>query len=742
MKRVAPRRFFATALVGGLGFFFTWQTSLYTPLFSAVLTFAWVLALVLMQSRVATLRPFLDSLAEKKFPHATVWTLVGLGFVVASLVNLELRFPFYFSQDDNHSCYLPVWLTALDGFFSTGALPTWNAYQFLGSPTTSLGIYALTYPVTYFSYFMSRFVFGNELWTMEVFGFVHFIAGYWFTAAALRILGARPALAASGALGYTLLGFHLIAGRSWFYMIPTVAYFPALALSLATYARSHRAPSRRWFLGTAAAMGLYFHSGSVQMWFYGMAFWSLGVTGLWLTGQRTEKSMRAVGAALLLGVALTLPLLLVQAEETKAIPRRQFNDSIAGGLDGLILPWPITHTELPWGRYRPTDTGFYFSGLFVGFFFLQFAFVLAGLGLVNPTRRQSVTLGICLFALIAFVFALGPSGYLWTFFQAYPPFNKFRVPFRLLPYAAFFAVAGGVVMAERFSRRIRWGNQFALGAATLSAVCSLWNGSLNYPAFYVFKEPPYTPLRAEQNEWVAKTNSDRGRVFALGSWRSSYPGYTRSLMQNYASYYRIPSAQGYDTDSLEQHLPETADAMDLSIRNLPKFLREYGVQRVTFFKAEGDGVRFSAKTEKLVRQIASEREDYDDLGVYSVWDPKNTRPMAYFEAAPTKPLLYDVVGNGFNVHTPAPSTDSILIANFLHRHWFTAWTDRGQTLRPYADAMGRLAFAIPAGTAKVFVRYSPPWGQGIFAGAIIALLAGWLWDPKLLTRIPHLNRLK
>ena len=81
-------------------------------------------------------------------PVATIGDrlFLGLGLlaVVGVFVWLEIREPFFFTQDDNLSSFFPVILNGCRGVFS-GTLPSWNPYQHLGAPTTTYGLYALTY---------------------------------------------------------------------------------------------------------------------------------------------------------------------------------------------------------------------------------------------------------------------------------------------------------------------------------------------------------------------------------------------------------------------------------------------------------------------------------------------------------------------------------------------------------------------------------------------------------------------
>jgi len=90
-----------------------------------------------------------------------LWPVAGFVAVLTALLLLEQSHPYYFTQDDNLAVNLPAILQGCRSLFS-GVFPTWNPHQYMGSPSTSLGYYALTYPFTYVSYWLSRTVLHNE----------------------------------------------------------------------------------------------------------------------------------------------------------------------------------------------------------------------------------------------------------------------------------------------------------------------------------------------------------------------------------------------------------------------------------------------------------------------------------------------------------------------------------------------------------------------------------------------------
>jgi len=190
------------------------------------------------------------------------WCMAGLLVMAIAGVVVETFEPYYFTQDDNYSQFFPGMLYGCRTAFA-GAFPAWNPHQFLGAPLAEVGTYALTYPLTYVSYALATYVLGDELATVEVFCWLHLAAGFvaflWFG----RRLGLAAPLSSAMALCFVLSGYALVAGRSWFYMVPTFLWAPLLGVSVQSLTR-HK-PGWCWLLGTGLVIGLDFHAGNAQM---------------------------------------------------------------------------------------------------------------------------------------------------------------------------------------------------------------------------------------------------------------------------------------------------------------------------------------------------------------------------------------------------------------------------------------------------------------------------------------------
>ena len=189
--------------------------------------------------------------------RAAPWLGFGLAVVAAAGLVLELRDPYYFTQDDNFAQFLPIILHGCS-VLAGGAFPDFNPFQQMGAPVAGVGVYALTYPPTWASCAVADRLLGTPAAALEVFAFLHLAAGFGAAFWAGRAVGVRPALAAAAALSFALSGYFLIAGRSWYYMLPVALWAPLLVVAVERLRRG--TPGLGWAVLSGLAVGVFLHA--------------------------------------------------------------------------------------------------------------------------------------------------------------------------------------------------------------------------------------------------------------------------------------------------------------------------------------------------------------------------------------------------------------------------------------------------------------------------------------------------
>ncbi len=656
---------------------------------------ATVLYLTFFRSRSTPAEAWLAESAEPS-PAGRAAFLGGLALTVLFFAVLQWFDPFYFSQDDNLSSFLPVILHGCRSLFA-GVFPSWNAYQHLGAPTTSIGLYSLTYPPTVLSYAIARYVLGNENLTLEVLATFHVVGAYVACFCLARRLGLGSVLAMTFSFCSAFSGYQLIAGRSWYYMLPVGLWFPLLLL------QAHRLKAaivpRSWALQTALILGLWFHAGNAQMWTYGLLFLTL-LGGLWFwAGELArERLIRALGA-LLMGTGLALPLALAQLREARhrvADPWGHLD--IGAHFSQLFFPY------VPDGALRnSTWSGMYFSGGVLPW--ASLAALLVAIALVARGGGSRKIIGGQAFtwlAVLAIWLGLGDSGHLWIALSWLPIFSKFALPFKFLAFVQFFAGLSGALFLQNLWRRQRWSPRFLRTLATIAVVTTGWNAwSSSHVAFFYFSDKPYPLLPAEYAQRFLPGVEPIGRIYPRSAPRSNRQDFILNLPLNFPTAYAIPSFLGYDTtvhssEEFKRALDRTADD--------PKALAEYGV-----------------------RWIVAETDLPPGLGVLRPTLVFTWKGISTYELASPRPLVFNsdgapvrfaIRGDGLDLF---PDGAGLVTANFLHRHWMKAYDEKGVRLPIETDSYDRITVR-PPGTRKVAIRYEPPWLTYLAAGLAVFLL--------------------
>ena len=658
-----------------------------------------------------------------------IWPTVGFLAVVLCLTQLEISERYYFAQDDNLSQFLPVIVQSARGLWR-GEFPTWNPHQFAGAPTMSLGTYALTYPPTYLSYAVARHVLGNEWLTFEVFGWLHLLLGYWVTLRLLVRLGIRLRVAVAGSVCYSLSGFLLIAGRSWFYMLPLAVWLPLAATSLAELARG--AVSWKWTLKTGLILGVLFHAGNAQMWVYAMMFLVMTTIYLWSFAGRSWRvaipSLGAIGIAIGIATLLLIPQML----ETRNVRRFAYGSGIQSGLFGLFVPSPLSYAETP--GTPATLHGERLSELF--FFGGVLALAAAPLVISFFVHRwgpkiaaKNVFVPLLAFALIC---GCGREGVLWFIGTELPFLKSFSQPFKFLAFIQLFGVCVGGVVVERLLRTSRAHEKWELPLVTTCFLLMAYHTTQANASMFNFGFMPYPPLRADLAEAFKK--EEAGRVFSIAPVRSGGDRYFDSLIHNFATVTSQYSLEGYDP-LISNNPSHLALSKRLKEGETVKTLEALGVRWVIAYKGHDSPPNardfpyrsplyfWRPHQKEMAKAVASASDKVftrTEVTLYRL----NPAPLAFFTDQPNDPLTIAFHAHGADIRLPTKASSEAgarqLVLNILPPRFATIAID-GKRSDFRVDEWGRLEVDVPAGANRVDFRYQPPFFACGVLGAFLAL---------------------
>ena len=656
------------------------------------------------------------------------WLALGFAVVAGALALLEIRQPFFFAQDDNFDLFMPMALMGGRSLLS-GALCTFSPYQFCGSPVATVPQSILLYPPTYVSYLLSKFVLGSEYYTMDVFCILHLVAAYFITYWVARYLGMRAMLASVGSVAVALSGYCLIGGRSWS-TIPVVAAVFPVAPGLVMWLQ-RGAPARRWMVLTAVFVAWLVYTGYVQSWIYTLMFLFVALGFLVWTGELALRRALLAVPALIGGVGVAAPLWVPQVIETMRFVQNRsvpLGQGIGKGILALVLPYPLVKAPHPegFGNIRCELMGqMYYSGTF----FYAVAFLLLAALVSRGWNKRVLGRNVWLVcAGLAFLFALGDQGVLFTLMAQLPIVGKLTGPFKFLSYLNVLVFLGSGIAVERIlrtrgaSRRL----EAIIGLGVIGAM--MYHCNLALPAFYLFGDKPYPRMDPGMLRMLRGKKGEPYRMFSIVPERSSAAGYTLALKHSFPAVYRVPSSSG--RDPCVDDMAETSRAHRLMADYFAKAMRAYGVKWLIAHKMCEDPVlspnpvmsRMEMPSQgalELARDSGIRLWIFGDVWIYELPAPD---PMA-FERSYSKRVL-PVRLHDYDMRVDASSLHGIrdVVVNVLWRPWINVSAD-GRRLDARSDEWGRTAVSVPARTRELTVNYSPPWTFSLLVGAELVALA-------------------
>lgn len=646
------------------------------------------------------------------------WWLAGFFGICGVLIWLEFRQPFYFTQDDNLAQNLPEIVYACRNLFS-GVFPTWNPYQHMGSPNTTLGWYALTYPPTYFSYWFAKSVLHNEYALLEVFALLHLLAAYFVIYWVIRREGCRPSLAMLGSSCCVLSGYALIYSRSWFQFSAVLFWMPLLIACVQSLKMG--SSGWKWIMAYGLAIGCAFHSGHIQMWIYTVMFADIAIVLLMSAGAIPWRAAWAATGAHFLALAIAAPLLVPEWMATFDVLRRHpDSNGVLPGLASFLMPVTVKGTHWPGIGERTYMGEMYYSGTV----FIVLIVLLLFSAAASHWKKENFRRNVWLFCAVgAFWLALGDDGLLWSGMMHLPGFWRFRFPFKLVAYVVIFTALAGAVALERLFRALRWRFKAELVLAAALGMLLVYHSTLCINAFYLYNFKPYPQvaskllslLRPGDGKSYPKVLPLSGvhPPFAEQGLRSTDSKFIDSMMNQWPTLNGIFSMEGYNGQASESPAFQRV-ALRVN-NNTQEALFEYGVEYVLEYYPPDRAKPPEMKGLEAMPIVY----ETDRIKLRQLPRP---RPMAFSEDNPEVALPVSFDGAGAKIETAPVSQGGKVVLNLLWRPEYAA-NEGSSILSVAADRWGRVEINVPPHTKAIRVAFRPGWRYG-FLVAMLAALAG------------------
>ncbi len=666
--------------------------------------------------------------------NAQGWTWFGIGAVLLllALTLVESIHSYYFCNDDNIASELPGMVFVCRNVWK-GIVPEYNPYNYMGMPVLSQGR-GWTYPPVAASYAIARHLLGNEYLLMEVFAAIHLAVAYGAMFVLARRLEMCGPVACLTSLSFVVSGAVLIMGRCWHPFLSMAALGPLLALSAD---RLRTGPvGWRWALGCGAVIGMAYHSGFPQLWFFAMLFFGLHVTALWAWQLIPLRRALWVLPAVMLGMATIVPLLYQQWRLSRdMVAFDSYGEGVGRHLLAFVLPYPLRHDTLPngWGSLNLRFGGhFFYSGMILTLLFL--AAVVHWLYSMRQPRRPRSGMHIwTMCAIVAFLFCLGYSGGLWYLIAKLPVGLK-NHPFRVMPFFVLFSVVAGGLMLERIVRRFPAMPWLATAIGLFGLVLLFQHVYCARAAFYAYGFAPYPKLPTEFEKLLRSPAPETPyRNLFCAPQRSTDPTYAFSMPQQLPTAYELPAFDGYDP--VVNVKPPFMNAIGRLLDGNPaEAMRAYGVRWLLVHKmiarmpvvsgTSSSSLEVMAIFMSLLKTVpfVQIHEVTGMEEILSVAEVGNVDPLCFRTDARSVPLPIRLDGRGIHADLGSSPGPGRVVVNFLFYPDLHAYAD-GVRVAAEVDEWGRMLVAVPGGTQRLDVLYQPTWLVG-FLLAIVPLLLG------------------
>lgn len=671
--------------------------------------------------------------ASRRPKHQITWFLLGLSITALAIATLEFRQPLFFLQDDNYIQFLPVILQGCKSF-AGGEFPVYNPLQLLGAPTASVGTYALSYPFTHLAYFLACLLRMPDA-TIDVFAILHLLAAYSVMYLLLLDSRVRGSLSASGACSYALSGFFLVAGRSWYYMLPVAVWAPAMVLSVNRLLRHRTGPA--WLLISALQIGLFFHSGNAQMWFYTLMFCAMTLIAAFVLNLIRVKHLLLAIQATILGIGIAFPLLYLQFVETETVWRHHD----PGDISGISIP----HMLLPLGQTVSTGQTFpsemcHFGIAFGAPVLIALFVVISRISVFKTDTkllRQLARKNIWMLAfLTALLLAWGSQGVLWDTLSSLPVLNKFTQSGKLIGFVTIFGIISSAVILERIFLLNRTGKR-AERLVFAGVILGLFV-HLNQctSSFYNFADAPVYPALPAMLKGKCVIQGDdingTGRTLAISPERTRAEAFTDSLTHNFPTYYNVLSTTGMD-------LLVSTNALTLTVlkdlyQDAPRVANEFGIRWIVVYhgmtspsygntpwlwRYEQPDFFQSRLKDTLLKKCVK----VADLEHVTLYENPDAKPIVFTAEKPYSGLATKVSTRGFSIDVRSVQSGESVIAAFIARPWLVARLD-GKPIPIESDAFKRVSIRLPNTGSELRVEYEPPLLAALAYGLAIMLI-GW-----------------
>lgn len=634
---------------------------------------------------------------------------------------IEIKYPFYFSTDDNADWYASEYASVIRVILS-GKFPMYSFSQFTGQRCFANGQSGVLNPVMYLAAALSYLVFRDLRATVECLALLMMILGSAGAFVLLKRLGAGPAIAVAGALAWNFNGYNVWVGASWILVILTTGVLPYIFYGSL---RLCDKPSFCNYLWAIIPKVFLFYIGHPQFFFYA-ALYDCVFAGMYTLVKnkedRIKRTLKLIGRYVLIYIAviiLVLPQLVPQFQMVNltrhggALSFEDFNNESNGVLIGMI--WPYIYKAM-WNEAIDPYIGYPLTiFLFVGFSLPLLPFT---------TERESVLkhkpLLLNILACVPCALLAGMSSYSLLFkhlLYRIPVINRFHFLHRnniyLTAMLIIFTCLTCTFCCRLFKDMKGYGKKIGKKTSRILGVIFVLLEAFSLA--FVFTSMPqwsrgqiYDVKEGYDTEYASKVSDMRYLCVGYDLYfsKEEKQNLSHSLRYNLSSYYGINNISGYygvyTSVGLGENLNLFENIMDYSgdltypYPHMVGELRGLSVRWYVINPARRE------LFEKLMKVYGIEKVYEDEYGI--IYRDDKCEPLAY-DSEGRKVDLEQSEVNDLKLRTDDGFKGGTITLNYTYDKNFHCFIDGKET--SITDDTGNLQMMIecPEGAHDILIRY-------------------------------------
>lgn len=652
--------------------------------------------------------------------------------IMAFIALIELKYPYYFLQDDNRDYYLPMFVHSYRSLLK-GEIAQYNFYQFAGYPILGCGQSGALYPPMYLSVFISDVLFNHYFATIEIYVLIHLIIGAVGMNYFLRTLSIDKKSSFLCALAWPLSGFVFQVSNSWVVISGVCAYLPWI---LCFSYRFFKDLKKTDFILSVIFKVIFFYVGFYQYFVYLMIFDAIMILFMVIMGltHKGTKIWKLIIYYILNSVSvliLALPLFLpvfrtssISAERASAMGWDEYSSQyydIRQWLWGVFYPFNQTKkSDLFWHLNLKNLSHIGYICLIFIVFGIIYQFFLKK----KDVKKRKLVWIFTALGLISLLWSSNKT-VLYLIYKI-PILNRFRWPFKLQLFTGFFMICIASVGLYMFFMYVVK-NDILKRAVFISLVLIQ---ILNFYCLYALtpqKAFAYHSDKLPLKDELA-SNLTNGRVITLAPNPEGKEDYTyfsnfcfksaKMLGFNYATLWEVYHFAGYDPliskeiDNICLRLNHSAIYYN---KDIPfDYFRKWGVKWYVTPKGLDD--------EYLNQNLMRVYEDDKRVIFYDM----NAKPFIYWDDGSDKNIEYDIGTNSIKIKVDNVDSDKILNLNFVYNSDFKCKID-GENAAIVKNSDNQMSLSLLPGSHNIIIKYSNPYfifGTIVACGFLIMVIIG------------------